>query len=380
MKIAIFTDTFTPELNGVANTLGYLRRYFDQMDVEYLFITPDYQCPAQEDCPNVYRIKGFQVPISPESRIVLPVYWRHRERIRQFNPDVIHVTTQFGIGRLGVDYAQEFGVPLVMSYHTNFDQYLKFHKLEFLDQPLWDYTKDFYAKGDVTLCPSQDTVDGLAQRGFGRLGIWSRGADLTAFNPNHRSSTLRQSWSTPEKLIFAYVGRLSAEKDLDIYLDAIRIVNQTMAEQIQFVFTGVGPYEAELQGVNLPNVILTGAKRGKALWETYASADAFVFPSGTETFGNVLLEAMASGLPTISVDAGGVRDFAVDGVNSLVCQHKNAQSLATAICRLADNQLLRQRLSQGALVTAKSRSWERIFENLMKEYSRVFHQNKKIAG
>ncbi len=151
-------------------------------------------------------------------------------------------------------------------------------------------------------------------------------------------------------------------------------------DKINFIFTGLGPHVEILEKEKIENVILTGPKSGTDLSEIYASADAFVFPSSTETFGNVLLEAMASGLPTLSVDSGGVTDFAIPGVNSLVCKHHDPQSIADGIIQLAQNPLLRQHLAQNALETAKERSWTNIFNQLINDYKAVLSKRFAIAG
>lgn len=182
MKIAYFTDTFYPEINGVTNTLSYLTNYLKTKGIESMFFAPDYENSKQEeDESNIFRFRGLKLNIAPESRLAFPTYLFNKEKIEKFNPDIVHVTTQLGIGRLGIKYAEEFKIPIVMSYHTNFDRYLKYYNLEYLDNIIWNYTRKFYSKSELTLCPSQDTVKDLENKGFNNLGIWSRGVDTTKF-------------------------------------------------------------------------------------------------------------------------------------------------------------------------------------------------------
>lgn len=380
MRVAYFTDTFYPEINGVTNTLSYLSEYLDQKGIDNIFFAPDYEKPEQNKFKGkAHRFKGVKTLIAPESRLSLPFYPFHKEKIEEFAPDIVHITDQLGIGRLGIKYAQEFSIPIVMSYHTNFDQYLKFHNLQYLDNILWSYTKRFYGKADLTLCPSMDTLNSLKGRGFEKLGIWSRGIDTKTFNPSYRNEETRIKLGGKDKLLFLYVGRISAEKDLDTLLESIKLVNAQLGEQVQFVFTGLGPYMSTLEQSGIKNIVLTGAKKGKELSEIYASCDAFVFPSGTETFGNVLLEAMASGLPTLCVNSGGVLDFAKDYENSIICENQNARSIADGIITLAQNSMLRGIIAKGALATAEQRSWNSIFNKLINDYLGVLLKHKQVA-
>jgi len=209
--------------------------------------------------------------------------------------------------------------------------------------------------------------------------IWSRGVDTTKFNPEYRNEHLRQQLGGSDKLLFLYVGRISAEKEIDTLLESIKLSNEKIGDKVNFVFTGLGPYSEVLEKCGIQNILLTGPKNGKELYEIYASCDAFVFPSGTETFGNVLLEAMASGLATLSVDSGGVLDFAKDNYNSVVCEHKNIKSIADGIVKLAENEDLRKTLAKGSLDTAEKRSWNSIFSKLINDYQKLILSHKQIA-
>ena len=254
------------------------------------------------------------------------------------------------------------------SYHTNFDRYLQKYRLAHLEKPYWNYMKWFHNYAKVTLCPSNDTIADLNKRGISNLDIWSRGIDLEHFNPNLRSEKIRETLGGKNKLLVLYVGRLAKEKGLDTLIQSIHIVNKRYQNKVQFIFTGDGPYLKELTEANIPNAIFTGAKGKKELGKIYASCDIFMFPSGTETFGNVVLEAMGSGLAVTCVDQGGITDFTTHMQNAYVCEFNHVKSLAKGMTELIEDQQLREQLSHGALLTARSRQWDSIFDGLMEQY------------
>lgn len=368
MRIALFTDAFYPQINGVSNTLSYLSRYLSAKNVGHRFFAPDYgfETPECGGLP-VERFRGIRPAIYPECRLAFAPLKKMTELLEEYDPDVVHIVTEATLGLAGLRAASAMGLPIVMSYHTNFDQYLRFYHLTHLSQPLWAYMKWFHSFALVNLCPSRDTLRSMERRGFGRLGIWSRGIDLTRFGPSHFSPALRRKLGAGDRTVFLYVGRVSAEKGLDVLARSIRAVNEAHPGRAQFWITGDGPYRREMEALSLPNVVFTGEKRGLELSQIYASADAFVFPSGTETFGNALLEAMASGLPPVCTDSGGVTDYTADGENALVCRYGDPESLARAVAALLDP-ALRARIREGALRTARSRSWESVFDTLMRHY------------
>ena len=369
MRIAFFTDTFYPQINGVSNTLSYLSRYLQGKNIEHVFFAPDYGFESDE-CAGlpVTRFKGFRPMIYPECRIAYVPLEKMTGLLSDFAPDVVHIATEVGMGLAGLRAATALGLPVVMSYHTNFDKYLRFYHLTHLGEALWLYMKWFHSFALANLCPSRDTMESMKRRGFQNLGIWSRGIDLDRFHPSHNSPELREKLGAGDKTVFLYVGRVSVEKGLDVLIQSIRTVNESHGDRVQFWITGDGPFLKEIASMNLPNVVFTGEKRGAALAQIYASADAFVFPSGTETFGNVLLEAMASGLPPICTDSGGVTDYTVHGENALVCRYGDPGSLSQAIVELLDPRL-RERIRRQALYTAESRSWNAVFDSLMRHYA-----------
>ena len=375
MRIAYFTDTYAPQVNGIVNTFNYLTNYLRKHGIEHLIFAPDFESEHQsEDPKNVIRSKGFRPLIYPECSLSIPNYFSVKNRIKAFNPDVIHITTEFGIGFCGLRVAQDLNIPIIMSYHTNFDQYLDKYRLQYLHRPYWSYMRWFHNFALVNLCPSNQTVSELNKHRINNPEICSHGIDTDHFNPSYRSETMRDQLGGNDKLLLLYVGRLAKEKGLDTLIRSIHAINQKYQHEVQFIFTGDGPYKKELLQANIPNAVFTGIKQKHELGMIYASCDIFMFPSGTETFGNVVLEAMGSGLPVVCTDSGGITDFTQHMQNAYVCRFKNSRSLASGLSHLICDPTLRDRLRRNGLITAGLRNWNAIFETLLTQYEFYAHK------
>jgi glycosyltransferase involved in cell wall biosynthesis len=371
MKIAYFTDTFSPEINGVTNTFDHLTAYLRKQGHDYLVFAPDYGVPGRAHEERVLRFKGVSPHVNPNSRLALPSHRVVRDALVKFAPDLVHITIELGIGLAGLRAARELGLPIVMSYHNNFDSYFDLYKISGLEKGYWSYMRWFHSFAQKNLCPSMDTRKILERHDIQNLGIWSRGIDTAAFSPAFRSADTRQALGGKNKTVFLFVSRIAREKGLDVLGEAIRKVNTEHESEALFVFTGDGPYKKTLEDMALPNAVFTGFLKGRALAEMYASADAFVFPSGTETFGNVVLEAMASGLPILCSDTGGQTDFTRHLDNAWVCKYGDADSLARGIAALLLDPGLRRRLGTRSLLNARARTWDSVFSELIDEYGLV---------
>lgn len=378
MRLAIFTDTFLPQINGVSNTLQYYSRYLTRRGIAHMFYTPAYKDGEQGDGDYpVVRFPSVPFALYPQVRLALPAQAALQRQLREFDPDLVHIVTEFGMGYSGLKAARQLHLPVVMSYHTNFDQYLSHYGLTFLEESLWQYMKWFHSFAEKNFCPSENTLRKLSFRGVENLAVWSRGIDRARFSPDFRSEALRRELGGGDALLYLYVGRISAEKGIDVYARSIRMFNERHQARARFVFTGDGPYLQTLRELNLPNAVFTGALRGRALSEVYASCDVFVFPSDNETFGNVMLEAMASGTPGICVDAGGLKDFTAHGGNAWVCAPRDADALTEAMIAMMSADL-RAAIRAGALRTAGERSWDGIFDALLRQYPRVLPKARAV--
>lgn len=377
MRIAYFTDTYLPQINGVSNTLNKLGDYLNDQDIKHMFFAPHFneELESSDNSP-VARFKSISLPFYPECRLAIPSYANLCRIADKFKPDIIHLTDPLGIGLAGLKYGRDRGVPIVSSFHTNFDVYLKYYNMEYLEGIVWGIFKWFHGFSEINFCPSLDTWKVLESKGIQNLRIWSRGIDTSTFSPNYKNINIRYRQNAEDKIIFLYVGRLAAEKDLDILLESITMVNSSHADKVQFVFVGDGPYAKQMKERSFDNVVFTGYLKGLELSAMYASSDVFVFPSSTETFGNVVLEAMASGLPVIAVNSGGVKDNVIDNYNGLMCPPRAATSLAEAIIKLAEDKLFIKALAANAREHAATKSWTNIFDQLVRDYSSVLEKGQ----
>ncbi|MFV0413935.1 MAG: glycosyltransferase, partial [Oscillospiraceae bacterium] len=241
MRIAYFTDTFYPQVNGVTNTFHYLSNYLHKNNIEHIFFAPDYQGqPCDETKYPVLRFKGISPRVYPECSLAFPAQHKIVKELAAFRPDVVHIATELGVGWSGLRAAQELGLPIVMSYHTNYNRYLNFYNLHSLNKAIWGYLKWFHGFAEMNLCTSEHTLYELAERGLSGLGGWSSGEDAECFHPGRRSEAVRTALGGAGKTIFLYVGRIAAEKGLDTLAESIRSLNAAHQNETLFVFTGEG--------------------------------------------------------------------------------------------------------------------------------------------
>jgi glycosyltransferase involved in cell wall biosynthesis len=325
---------------------------------------------------SLYRFRGLKTRLSPESRLAFPPFWKIDEICDGFKPDLVHVSTELGIGFRGMRYAVTRRLPLVMSYHTNYGDYLRYFALEFLKPLLEKYLAWFYRFAHRILVPSRHTMEDLFRKCYRNLDIWSRGTDAALFNPEYRNEDLRNRIGK-DKCVFLYVGRLSPEKSIDMLLYAAAELERRFPGKTALVFTGDGPCAETIRQQGLSNVVLTGFKRDRELSEIYASADCFAFPSGTETFGNAPLEAMASGLPVAGAASGGVTDFLSHGHNALLCPNGNHEAFLENLVTFLEKPDLRRSLAENARKTALARNWNHVFDGLINTYSEVLEKQRR---
>lgn len=374
MKIALFSDTYLPQINGVTNTLNKLIQYYDTMGIEYKIFIPKYEMELKShNIESFYSIKFFMYP---ENRVAFPNSFRISSTLSTFQPDIIHIMTEFNMGMAGLNYGKKHGIPTVTNYTTNFPQYADYYKINILKESIWNYLKWFHSQSEITLCPSIITQTLLHSHGIYNTKIFSRGIDYKSFHPLKRSNQLRKKLGIMSKIAFLYVGRVSAEKDLDILCSSYHEIDKRYHENVVLIITGDGPYLEKCKQIFPANTIFTGFLKGKELAEIYASCDIFVCPSSTETFGNVVLEAMASGLPVIGADAGGVGEIIWHGVTGLKFRERDAKELAKCMKDLVEDIDFRDHLKENGREFAENRSWENIFDGLNDTYHEILEKTR----
>ena len=369
LRLALFTDTFSPQMNGVTRTLERLSEAIELSGGEVRMFTVE--SPGAQTDPRVVRFSAREFWAYKELRLAWPSQGKVQRALDEFAPTLVHSATEFGVGIAGRRAAAAMGIPFVSSYHTNFVEYARHYRLGLLSPFGWSYLRWFHNAAVRTFCPTQSIALQLRQMGFRDLRLWSRGVDTTRFNPSFRSEQLRaQMGANPDTLVVAYVGRLAPEKGIDVAVEAIRIADGKCPERILFCCVGDGPCEREVRRSVPHSAWMPGRLVGDALSRAYASADLFIFPSATDTFGNVLLEAMASGLPVLGADVGPTREIIGDKRGWLV-PSGDAAAFAELIVGLVDDRDALRAARVHALAHAANSSWERVWDALLYEYLAV---------
>ncbi|HWP96957.1 MAG TPA: glycosyltransferase family 1 protein [Syntrophomonadaceae bacterium] len=367
MRIAVFSDTFYPQVNGISYILDRMRFYMEQKDIPHLFVVPGKEETVDE---NLLTFPGRNFVLYPEIKLAFPKFRKIRDGLDLFQPDVIHLATQFNMGWMGLKYGRHENIPVISSYHTDYFSYLHYYHLSWLKKPLAYYLNWFHSFSRINFGPSLSTVKQMNELGVCHTCLWPHGVDSNIFNPGHRSIPFRKQHLKDDQLLLLYVGRLAPEKNLDVLLEASRILEDHDIPYRLFI-VGDGPSRLSLETRAPKSVTFCGYRTGVELASIYASADVFVFPSTTETFGNVVLEAMASGLPVIATKVGGVSDNLLDEYNGLAFQSGDPVDLAEKVARLVSNRKLLENLGTQALLYAQERSWDRVFDQYIKTVEAV---------
>lgn len=360
MRVCLATETYSPQINGVSRTLGRLVDFLRRNGDEILLFTPRYENP--DDAEGITRIDfpGFELPFYREITIPWVTVGRLRKELEEFRPDVVHVATEGFLGWGALRAARRLGACLVSSYHTNFSTYARYYRLAVLEPLIWKYLRWMHNAGRVTFCPTPSIREILLEKRFRNVTVWSRGIECERFHPKFRQTEIRREYGIGENdVVFLYAGRIAHEKNLSCLIRAFGLLEDD-SPNTWLMLVGDGPARAALEKDAGTRVVFTGYQRGRRLSELYASAETFVFPSLTDTFGNVLLEGMASGLPAIGFDAPGPRDVIRPGQTGLVVPHTTPIALAEAMRELTRNPENRAAMAHTAREYALTQSWDAV--------------------
>ena len=368
MRIALFTETFLPKVDGIVTRLRHTIEHLERNGDRVLVVAPEGGLTEYKGA-KVYGVPGMPLPLYPELKLALPPIGTKNE-IEAFKPDLIHVVNPAFLGMSGIYYAKTLKVPLIASYHTHLPQYLQHYGLGALEGVLWEILKATHNQAELNLCTSSAMVTELRNHGIERVDLWQRGVDTEMFQPHLASAQMRSrlSQGNPDSPLLLYVGRVSAEKQID----QIKPVLEAIPEA-RLAIVGDGPnreaLEAHFAGTNTHFV---GYLQGLELASAYASADAFIFPSRTETLGLVLLEAMAAGCPVVAARSGGIPDIVTDGVNGYLFEPSDRDGAITATKKLLGAKTIREELRTNARAEAERWGWAAATRHLQSYYSRVF--------
>ena len=365
MRLVLVTETFPPEINGVARTLGRWADTFRARGHEVHVIRPR-QLGERRGFGLVY---GRPLPYYHQVRIGIAGPWRSSHLLRSLSPDLVHIATEGPLGLSALLASRWLGIPVASSFHTNFDHYAAHYGFLALERLGFAYLRWFHNRTRVTLVPSRATRSRLLADGVKRVEIWSRGVDGAVFSPAHRDESLRASIGvSPGDTLLVYVGRLAPEKNLPALLQAFSRLRARLpsGDGLRLALVGGGPLTEGLMRSTPPGVLLAGEQRGANLSRWYASGDLFAFPSQSETFGNVVLEAQASGLAVVGYDCQGVNEQVIPGVNGLLVPPDD--DLVCALEELCLDPVRRRSMGDAARARAVGLDWGPIFDDLESRY------------
>lgn len=378
-RVALFAGAYNHIADGVSLTLNRLVDYLERQGVSVRVFAPTVDDPPLDHAGTLIPTPSVPLPGRSEYRFTLGITPSVREKLDAFDPTLFHIATPDLLGRHALHLATSAGIPAVASYHTHFSSYLKYYHLDLLESPIWQYLRRFYEKCEQIYVPSTAMAEILREHGITEgLRLWQRGVDTDRFTPERRSLSWRRSHGIDDdEVVVAFVSRLVWEKGLDVYADVIeRLERQNVPHRSLVV--GDGPAREELED-RLPNTLFTGFLEGSDLARAYASSDVFLFPSDTETFGNVTLEAMASGLPTVCAQAVGSRDLVRDGTTGMLCSPGDVNAFADAVRQLIIDSSLRHRMSRAAFKRAKDFRWNAILAKMNRYYDEVLERHSAAS-
>lgn len=366
LKFALVSETFKPEINGVAMTLGKITEELSNKQHEVQVIRPKQSNTDIASSTQNFKehlVTGMPIPFYKHLKFGFPAKNRLINLWSASRPDVVHIATEGPLGWSALQAAKHLKIPVISSYHTNFHQYSKHYGGSFLMKPIESYLRYFHNQTLATLAPTQKVVETLKLSGYKNVSMMGRGVDTSQFFPENRSVDLRKKWGADENdLVVIHVGRLAKEKNIFLVLDTFRAIQETKP-RAKLVFVGEGPLQDEL-AQKCPEAIFCGSQRGKALAVHYASADLFIFPSITETFGNVIPEALASGLCVVAYDYAAAGDIIQNGTSGLLAPFNQSQDLINLAIKAAKNIDLVNHCKKQSFSSIANTSWKSVIEEL----------------
>jgi phosphatidylinositol alpha 1,6-mannosyltransferase len=370
MRIALVTESFLPDVNGVANSVARMAEHLTRTGHEPLVVAPlpppGSRAPVTGLPYPVTRVASLPMPGYPQLRLGLPAPALHAA-LRRHAPDVVHLASPFVLGAWAQASARALGVPSVAVYQTDVASYARVYRVRLTERMAWRWIRTVHNASGRTLAPSSESVAALAANGVRRVHLWRRGVDIGRFHPGHRSSGLRRALAPNGEILAGFVGRLAAEKEIGLLADVSRLPG------VRLVVVGDGPAAPQLRRA-LPDAVFLGARHGAQLGRIYASLDVFTHTGPYETFGQAVQEAMASGLPVVAPAAGGPLDLVGHGHTGFLVPPHRAEGFTAAVARLAADPGLRHTMGAAGRAAVQDRSWAAIGDEL------IGHYRQALAG
>ena len=362
LRISYVTETFPPEINGVAATVVRFVEHLRVQGWQVDLVRPRQPHEAGRETADELLTRGLPLPMYPDLRLGLVRSADLAARWRAAPPALVHVATEGPLGSAAIKAARALGLPVTSDFRTNFPAYSRHYRLGWAEGLVLSYLRRFHNRTRRCFVPTPTLKEELERTGFERVAVVGRGIDTTRFSPALRCTALRSSWGADDEApVLLYVGRLAAEKNVALAFAAHRALARH-APQTRLVVVGDGPLRERLQRAH-PDAIFAGPRRGDDLARHYASADVFLFPSLTDTFGNVVLEALASGLLVVAYDYAAARVHLRAGANGLSAAPGDDAGFVAAAIEAATRLPRLAHLRAAARATAESLSWDRIAQD-----------------
>ncbi|MCY4019322.1 MAG: glycosyltransferase family 1 protein [Chloroflexi bacterium] len=381
MRVAIITETFLPKVDGIVKVTCLLLDHLSKRGVEALIIAPRYGDSRRYKDVPIRSLPSLSLPLYPEARLGFATLALFRD-LAAFNPDVAHLFHPVMTGIPAMGMLKWLGVPTVTSFHLDYARLARQFRIGLVDlgftRPIIDeLTKNIFNWSDYSLAPSKLVRTQMQKLGISNVGLWRRGVDAQTFHPGFRSAAMRDEMTggNPDETILIYVGRLSDEKQIEHLGPALESLPKT-----RLVLVGDGPARPALERAfaGLP-VTFMGYLRGQRLSQAYASADIFVFPSRLETFGLVVIEAMAAGLPVVASRVGGVSDIVTEGETGYTFASGDKRALTEGIAKIAADRNIMAYMGAQARAYAERQSWDAIMDEMIELYASLIAENQARA-
>jgi glycosyltransferase involved in cell wall biosynthesis len=384
MHVAMVTETYPPEVNGVARTVALMAEGLCTLGHSVQLVRPRQHAADRAQRTNGYEEllrPGLPIPRYTQLRMGLPSGRALARAWRERRPDVVHIATEGPLGWSAIAAARKLGLPVASDFHTNFHAYSRHYGVAWLARPVAAILRRFHNRCDCTMVPTDEIAEDLGRLGFERLRVVGRGVNARTFSPDKRRAELRERWGAGEDgLVALCVSRFAPEKNFPLVLEAYEAMRRANPA-VRLVLVGDGPLLVELRKANTGSVVAGRLVNGE-LSAHYASADVFLFPSVTETFGNVTLEAMASGLAVVAYRYAAARQHIEDGCSGLLAEPGDRAGFMAHAVSLAREPQRARELGRAARAAAEPVSWERItadFEAVLRDTSLAAGRRRESA-
>jgi glycosyltransferase involved in cell wall biosynthesis len=380
IRVALLSGNYNYVRDGANQALNRLVAYLLRRGVKVRVYAPTVANPAFEPTGELVSVPAMPIPFRSEYRLPLALTAAARRDLATFNPNVVHVASPDIVSHRAISWARRRNIAAVASVHTRFETYLAYYHLQMLEPAARALLRRFYRRCDALLVPSESSAAVLrAQRMSKHIWIWARGVDREQFNPGRRDMDWRRSLGiADDELVIAFLGRIVMEKGLDVFSDAIAAL-QPRAVRHRVLVIGEGPARPWFEQHLPDSAVFVGHQEGPDLARALASADLFLNPSITETFGNVTLEAMACALPVVAAVATGATSLVRDGETGLLVEPGDSEAFADALETYATDPALRRQHGEAGLAFARTMDWDNINATVLKVYERVIQRRERLA-